>query len=200
MKNLVFDKWDMSEVKLTDVGLQRYVNLEPKLVFHSHGRLAGKVLGKGQLSIVERLINTLMRSGTGRKVGGKQIHGRFGCGKKNRAYKIVEDAFVIINQKTKSNPIQILAQAIENSAPREETTRVKFGGITRHIAVDISPQRRVDFALRNIGISVVAKSFDNPKSAEEALADELIAASKNDASSLAVAKKNEIERVAKGAR
>jgi len=39
--------------------------------------------------------------------------------------KIVEQSLEIIEQKTKKNPIQTLVTAIENSAPREETTRVK---------------------------------------------------------------------------
>ena len=93
-----------------------------------------------------------------------------------------------------------MVKAIENSAPREETTRVKYGGVVYHMAVDISPQRRIDFALRNIGRAVTMRSFDVKKSAAEALAEELILASNNDNQSHAIARKIEVERVAKSSR
>ncbi len=165
----IFNKWD-SEVEIEDPGLRKYINLETRIVLHDQGRHAKRSFGKTKLHIVERLINSLMRGGTGRKIGGKVIRGRGGCGKKEKMRKVVENAFEIIHKKTKQNPIQILVKAIENAAPREETTRVKYGGIITPIAVDTSPQRRVDFALRNIARAVAIRSFDNKKSAEEALA------------------------------
>jgi small subunit ribosomal protein S7 len=198
--SLVFGKWDISEVRLSDPGLEKYVCLEGRLVLHNMGRHSSKQFEKSNVPIIERLMNAIMRSGSGRKVGGKTIRGRGGCGKKMKAWKIVEGAFEIIYKRTKENPVQVFITALENSAPREETTRVRMGGVTRHIAVDVAPQRRIDFALRNIGISTVGKSFDRKKSAPEALADELIAASNSDNSSMAIARKNEIERIAKGAR
>jgi len=200
MSELIFDKWNASEVVVEDPGLQTYINLKPSYLLHTHGKHAGKQFAKSDISIVERLINAIMRSGSGRKIGGKMIRGREGCGKKSKAFDIVKKAFEIIEKKTKESPVQVYIRALENAAPREETTRVKFGGITRLIAVDISPQRRIDFALQNIGIASIGKSFNTSKSAEEALADEIIAAAKNETSSTAVTRKNEIERVAKGAR
>ncbi len=198
--NLVFGKYDIREVKVEDPGLARYINLEPRYNYHSHGRHSARQFGKQRVSIIERLINAIMRSGSKGKIGGHVIRGRFGCGKKAQATKIVEEAFDIIAKKTGQNPIQILVQAIENSAPREETTRVKYGGLTRHIAVDVSPQRRVDLALRNIGLATLARSYRTKKSAAEALADELIAAANNDTTSFAINRRIEIERIAKGAR
>ncbi|MCD6523155.1 MAG: 30S ribosomal protein S7 [Candidatus Diapherotrites archaeon] len=197
---LVFDKWDTSEVKVTDPGLAKYINLNEFVTFHTHGRHAARQFAKSNISIIERLINNVMRSGSGRKVGGKLIDGRLGCGKKSKAIKCVREAFEIIHKKTGKNPIQVYIKALENAAPREETTRVKMGGITRLISVDISPQRRIDFALRNICVAMLGKSYKSKKSRAEALADELIAAANNDTSSLAISKKVEIERVAKGAR
>ncbi len=198
--NLVFGKYDLREVKVDDPSLANYINLEPRYNYHSHGRHSARQFGKQSVNIVERLINSIMRSGSKGKVGGHFTRGRFGCGKKINATETVEKAFDIIYKKTKKNPIQILVLAIENAAPREETTRVRYGGLTRHLAVDVAPQRRIDLALRSIGLAVVSKSFRTKKSAAEVLADELIAAANNDPSSMAINKRIEIERIAKGAR
>jgi small subunit ribosomal protein S7 len=77
---------------------------------------------------------------------------------------------------------------------------LRFGGISVPKAVDTAPQRRLDIALRNICKGVVNTSHKNKKGVEICLAEEIIKASKNDPSSFAVAKKNDIERVAKSAR
>ena len=96
--------------------------------------------------------------------------------------------------------MQILVNAIENAAPREEVTRLKYGGIAVPKAVDVSPSRRVDEALRNIATGATDSSFKNRKSIVNCLADELMLAAKNDVNSYAVKKKEEIERIAQSAR
>ena len=121
-------------------------------------------------------------------------------GKKHLAYSIVKLAFDLIHLKTGENPIQVLVRAIENAAPREETTRIMYGGIIYHVAVDVSPQRRVDLALRNLVDGAKLASFRSQKSIEECLADELIAAASNDPKSYAIAKKEETERIALSSR
>jgi small subunit ribosomal protein S7 len=199
MDNLVFGKWN-SDVEVLDPGLRVYINLKAVASFFTQGRHAKKVFGKARVHIVERLINNLMRGGTGKKISGRVIRGRGGCGKKAKMYNVTKRAFEIVNQKTGKNPIEVLIRAIENSAPREETTRVKYGGITYPVAVDVSPQRRIDFALRNIARAFAIRSFDNKKSAADALAEELILASNSDAQSHAVARRIDIERTAKSAR
>jgi small subunit ribosomal protein S7 len=121
-------------------------------------------------------------------------------GKKTKAYKVVRNTFEIIEKRTKSNPMQVFINALQYAAPKEETTRLRFGGISVPKAVDTAPQRRLDLAIRNICKGSVNASHKNKKSMEACLADELIKASKNDVSSFAVAKKNDVERVAKSAR
>jgi small subunit ribosomal protein S7 len=197
-----FGKWGVEGVSVVDPGLQKYIRLEPlSTVLHSGGKHAKKQFGKAELTIVERLMNKLMRSGPGaRKLGGKVIRGGGACGKKHKAYNIVRKAFGIIEQKTKKNPLQVLVEAVQNSAPREETTRISYGGITYHLAVDSAPQRRLDIALKNIAGGAFAASFRSKKTIEECLADELIMASNNDMKSFAIARKEETERIAKGAR
>jgi small subunit ribosomal protein S7 len=117
-----------------------------------------------------------------------------------KSYKAVSDAFDLVAQRTKKNPVQILIESLENAAPREEVTRLQFGGISVPKAVDVSPQRRLDIALRNISKGVVTQSMKSKKAIYECIADELILAAKGDMTSYAVNKKEEIERVAQSAR
>ena len=196
-----FGKWQVDDVVIKDPGLKRYIKLQPGLVMRTGGKHAGKQFGKAEVPVVERLINKIMRSGPGvRKLGGKVIRGAGACGKKLKAYNIVRKALDTVEQKTKKNPIQVLVDAIQNSALREETTRIAYGGITYHHAVDSSPQRRLDMALKNLAAGSFAASFNSKKPMEECLADELIMASNYDMKSFAVARKEETERIAKGAR
>lgn len=196
----ILGKWETENIKIEDEGLKKYINLNPNSPLHNQGTQRGEALGKKDINIVERLVNTLMRGGTGEKISGQVIRGRGGTGKKIKMYKNVEKALDKIHEETEKNPIEILIKAIENAAPREETTRVKHGGIARHEPVDSSPKRRVDFALRKIGKSVAIDSFRSPKSVSEALKDELILASNGDSDSYAVAQKIDVERIAETSR
>ncbi|UCE28600.1 MAG: 30S ribosomal protein S7, partial [Candidatus Bathyarchaeota archaeon] len=82
----------------------------------------------------------------------------------------------------------------------EDTTRIGYGGVTYHQAVDISPQRRVDLALRLLSEGARKSTFGNPRPLEEWLAEELILAAKNDSKSSGVGKRHEMERVAMSSR
>jgi small subunit ribosomal protein S7 len=182
----VFSKHDMKSVKIEDQGLARYINLDIENIYLG-GIYSNKIFAKSKIPIVERLINNIMRT---EDYNGKKI----------KAYKVVKTAFEIIDKKTKTNPMQVLIDALQNAAPKEETTRLRFGGISVPKAVDVAPQRRLDIAIRNICQGSVNATHKSKKSIESCLADEIIKASKNDVASFAVAKKNDIERVAKSAR
>jgi len=179
-------KYDMSTIKIEDRGLAKYLNLKMENIFLG-GINAKKIFSKSKIPLIERFINNLMRT---ENYNGKKI----------KAYKVVRDTIDIIDKRTKTNPIQVLIDAIQNSAPKEETTRLRFGGINIPKAVDISPQRRLDIAIRHICKATVSATYKNKKRMETCLADELIKASKNDVTSFAVAKKNDLERIAKSAR
>lgn len=198
---LVFGKWSVKGIKVSDISLAKYLNLESKSIPHSFGKHASKRFGKSQLGIVERLVNKIMRSGQGkRKMSGKYIRGRGSCGKKLQALKIVGKAFSIVEQQTKENPIQALVKAVENSAPREDTTRVARGGVSYTQSVDIAPLKRIDESVKNLALAAFAQSFNSRTSAEEALAREIILASVNNPQSFAIKRKDEIERIAKASR
>jgi small subunit ribosomal protein S7 len=184
---LLFGKYDLTEVAVTDGGLAKYIDLTPTNIPHTGGRHANRWFGKSKLSIVERFINNVMRT-------------EDYTGKKGKAYKAVAESFEIIQRRTKNNPVQVLVEALQNAAPREEITRLQFGGISVPKAVDVSPSRRLDIALRNVSRGAVKASYKNKKSIATCLADELINASKGDMASFGVSKKEEIERVAQSAR
>lgn len=201
MEIKLFDRWSFRDVAVSDEGLKRYISLEPVYVPHSAGRLVGKQFGKSKMNIVERLINKIMRSGQGtKKVAGRFIRGGGNTGKKQTAVNAVKGAFDIIEKRTKKNPIQVLVDAISNAGPREETTTIIYGGIRYHQAVDVSSQRRVDFALKYIALGAFATAFNSKKTIEECLADEIVWASTSDTKSYAIQRKEETERIAQSSR
>jgi small subunit ribosomal protein S7 len=184
---MLFGKYGLSDVVIKDGGLAKYISLNPVMVPHSTAKHANRWFGKSKVNIVERLINNMMRT-------------EVFTGKKMKAYRVTKDAFAIIELKTKKNPVQVLVEALENAAPREEITRLQFGGISVPKAVDVAPSRRLDIALRNICRGAIKSSFKNTKSIEQCLADEIILAAKGDMNSFSVSKKEEVERVAQSAR
>lgn len=183
----LFGKWGFTGIEVKDLGLQRYLSLKPIYVPHSMGRHEHGRFRKAEVNIVERLINNLMRPG--------RI-----AGKKARALNVVRNAFEIIHLRTGQNPVEVLVRAVENTAPCEDTTRISYGGVVYHLAVDISPQRRVDLALRFLTEGARKASFGNPRPLEECLAEELILAANKDVKSHSVAKRHEMERVARASR
>jgi len=183
----LFEKWSFNEIEVANLGLKRYISLKPVYVPHTMGRHEHKRFRKAEVNIVERLTNNLMRPGSS-------------AGKKARAINVVRNAFEIIHLRTGENPIQLLVRAVENSAPCEDTTRISYGGVAYHMAVDISPLRRVDLALRFLSEGARKASFGNPRSLEECLAEELISAASKDVKSYAVKKRNEMERIAQSSR
>ena len=183
----LFQKWSFKDIAVVDIGLQRYLNLTPMVAPHSMGRHEHQRFRKAKVNIVERLINGLMRSGKN-------------SGKKAKATNIVKETFEIINLRTGKNPIEVLVKAVENASPCEDTTRVSYGGVVYHLSVDVAPQRRIDLAIRHITEGARASSANNPRSIQETLADELVLASGKDIKSVAIAKRNEIERVAQSSR
>jgi small subunit ribosomal protein S5e len=105
------------------------------------------------------------------------MHGR-NNGKKLLAVRIVQHAFEIIHLLTDKNPVQILVDAIVNSGPREDSTRIGSAGTVRRQAVDVSPLRRVNQALYLLSTGAREAAFRNVKTVAECLADELINASR----------------------
>jgi len=181
----LFGRWDVTGIAFRDPSTERYINVTP--IAHTMGRHAGKQFQKSEVSVVERLINRLMQT-------------EENTGKKQKTLKIVRNAFELVYERTEENPVQVLVRAVENAAPREETVRLKYGGISVPKAVDVAPQRRVDQSLKFIAEGAYKDSFKSPTDAEEALANQLIRAADYDVQVYAIGQKEEKERVAAAAR
>ena len=184
---MVFGKWDASEVTCEDPGLAPYINLTTIGTPHSGGRHANAWFGKSKLSVIERFINNLMRTG---KFSGKKQH----CAK---AY---EDALDKIASTSGQNPLQKFIDAIVEAAPCEEITRIKVGAVSQPKAVDSSPSRRLDVALRNIAIGAASATAKSRRTLTEGIVAELSKAADGDIASYSVGKREEIERIAASAR
>ncbi len=197
---LLFNKYSWN-VEILDPSLRNYLNLKPTVFPDSFRRTANKRFSKATINIVERLANDMMRGGTGGKVGGKIIRtkGRL-QGKKFTVMKAIMQAFEVIQKQTGKNPVEVLVRALENSAPIEDTTRVRYGGIISNVPVDVSASRRLDIAIRNIAMATVVGAFGVKKSLKDALANELVMAARADVNSYAIKRKNEIERMARSAK
>jgi len=157
----VFGKWDSTQVVVDDPGLKRYINLEPVLFPRTFGREQSKRFGKSKINIVERLINKIGVSGHRGKEH-KFSSGR-NVGKSLKAAKIVKETLDIIEKKTNKNPIQVLIDAIQIAAPREEITIIEYGGIRHPKAVDTAPQRRVDLVLRWVTQGAAQRTIKNKR-------------------------------------
>ncbi|PSS07842.1 40S ribosomal protein like [Actinidia chinensis var. chinensis] len=187
----LFNRWSFDEVQVNDMSVLDYIAVNAvkhaTYVPHTAGRYSMKRFRKAQCPIVERLTNSLM------------MHGR-NNGKKLMAVRIVKHAMEIIHLLTDLNPIQVIVDAVINSGPREDATRIGSAGVVRRQAVDISPLRRVNQAIYLITTGARESAFRNIKTIAECLADELINAAKGSSNSYAIKKKDEIERVAKANR
>ena len=195
----LFDKWETEKIIVKEKALIPYINLQPILVPKTGGREAtSQRVWTQKTHIVERLINKLMVPG---HKGKKHKLTSYHCtGKGIKTYKIVKETFEIIEKETKQNPVQVFVTALENAAPREEVTSIEYGGARYSKAVEVSPLRRIDFALRLMVQGAYAKSFNSKIKIPKALANEILAAYKTDQSSAAIQKKLELERQADSSR
>lgn len=196
----LFNRWSFENIEIRDRTLENYINLKPIIVPHSAGRHEHRRFWKSsKVSVIERFVNRLLAPG----FIGSRIRGRkssFNSGKKFKLLRSLKDAFVLIELNSGENPIQVITDAIINTAPREETTRIAMGGISYASAVDIAPQRRVDLGIKYIVQAIGARSHANERTFAENLAQELVLASRNSQESRAIKRKDEIERIAVSAR
>ncbi len=196
----LFNRWSFDNIEIKDRTLENYINLKPIIIPHSAGRHEHRRFWKSsKVSVIERFTNRLLSPGfIGSRIKGHKSS--YHSGKKSKLLRNIKNAFILIELNTDQNPIQVLIDAIVNTAPREETTKIAMGGISYASAVDIAPQRRVDLAIKYIVQAIGARSHISERMLEENIAQELILASRNSQDSRAVKRKDEIERIAVSAR
>jgi len=193
-----FNIWETEGIVVEDLGLRRYITLQPRIAPKTGAKYAGSRFHKSETFIVERLINKLMIPG---HKGKKHYRSSGHCtGKAPKVYSAVQRALTIVENRTKINPIQVLVKAIENAAPREEIISIEYGGAVYPKAVECAPQRRVDISLRAFVQGTYNSCFGSKKNIDTALAEEIINAYNISAQSIAITKKRDMERQADSSR
>jgi small subunit ribosomal protein S7 len=127
---------------------------------------------------VEKFINQIMQAG-----------------KKNTARKIVYDAFDIIKEESKLNPLEIFNKALENASPLLEVKAKRVGGATYQVPREVGGERKMALAIRWI---IAGARSKKGKPMKEKLAEELVLTSKNEG--LAIRKKDDMHRMAEANR
>ena len=112
-------------------------------------------------------------------------------GKKSVAEKIVYGAFDSIDQKTKTDPIEIFKKALEEVGPVVEVKSRRVGGATYQVPIEVRPSRRQALAMRWL---VDAARKRSEKSMPQRLAGELSDASEGKGS--AVKKREDVHKMA----
>ena len=100
------------------------------------------------------------------------------AGRKNVARKAVYTCFDIIKEKAKTeNPLEVFETALKNTAPNVEVRSRRVGGANYQVPVEVRPERRQALSMK--WIIEAARSKKGAAIADK-LADEIIAASKNE--------------------
>ena len=112
-------------------------------------------------------------------------------GKKSVARDVIYDAFDIIAEKTKQEPLDVFDEAIKNTSPMLEVKSRRIGGANYQVPKQVKGDRRLNLSLR-----WMIKAARSRKGATMAvkLAEEIISASKNEGE--AVKKKENTHKMA----
>ena len=122
---------------------------------------------------------------------GRFINSIMEDGKKAVAEKILHDAFKIIADKTKGEPLEVFNKALNNVMPAIEVRSRRVGGSNYQIPTEIRPDRRTALAIKWILNYTRARG---EKSMSLKLANELMAAAVGEGSS--VKKKEDVHKMA----
>ena len=112
-------------------------------------------------------------------------------GKKGIAEKILYDAFDIVQDKSKKDPIDIFKKALNNASPHVEVKSKRIGGATYQVPIEVPSIRQFYLASQWIIESAKKRSGS---SMSNRLAGEILSASNNEGS--AIKKKEDTHRMA----
>ena len=127
----------------------------------------------------------------GSKVITKLINRVMIDGKKGKAQTILYDAFDIIKEKTKQEPVEIFNKAIENIKPSLEVKSRRVGGANYQVPIEVNENRSQALGLRWL---VQYARLRGGRSMAENLANEIIDAANG--TGAAVKKREDIHRMA----
>jgi small subunit ribosomal protein S7 len=111
----------------------------------------------------------------------KFINGLMMQGKKSVAEKIFYASMDIIEQRVKEEPLSVFKKAMENVAPLLEVKSRRVGGATYQVPIEVRSNRRQALAIRWL---VRYSRERSERTMAERLANELLAAFKNEGSSV----------------
>ena len=97
-------------------------------------------------------------------------------GKKSVAERIVYGAFERMEQKAKSDPVQLFRAALDNVMPAVEVRSRRVGGATYQVPVEVRPERRQALAIRWL---ISAARARNENTMVDRLSGELLDAANN---------------------
>ena len=113
-------------------------------------------------------------------------------GKKNAARAIVSNCMITIKEKAKvENPMELFELALKNTTPAMEVRSRRVGGANYQVPREVRPERKNALSMKWI---VEAARSKKGKPMHEKLADEIIAASKNEGE--AVKKRENVHKMA----
>ena len=112
-------------------------------------------------------------------------------GKKSLAERIVDQAFVLVNTKTKEDPLSVFNRAIDNVKPLVEVKPRRVGGATYQVPVQVRAERGTALAMRWL-IQFAREKTGKPFF--ERLAEEILAASRREGG--AIKKREDTHRMA----
>ncbi len=122
---------------------------------------------------------------------GRFINNLMKKGEKQLANRVFYKAFDIIEEKTKSDPLEVFNKALNNVQPSIEVRSKRVGGSNYQIPTEVRPDRRIALAIKWILTYTKARS---EKTISLRLANELMAAAVGEGSS--VKKKEDVHRMA----
>ena len=127
-------------------------------------------------TLVTRFVNTMMMSG-----------------KKNLAFKIFYNAMEVVekNKADEDSALEVWKKALSNVMPQVEVRSRRIGGATFQIPMQIRPERKISMAMSWM-IKFARKR--NEKSMSDKLAQEILAAYKEEGAS--IKKKTEVHKMA----
>ena len=112
-------------------------------------------------------------------------------GKKSIAYKIFYDAMDIVDSKTEEGGLESWKKAVENVTPQVEVRSRRVGGATFQIPQEIRSSRKLSMGMKWL---IASSGKRNGRSMAEKLADEIMAAAKEEGA--AYKKKEDTHRMA----
>ena len=115
------------------------------------------------------------------EVVAKFINGMMFGGKKSISEHIFYDAMDLINEKMNKDPLEVFRKAMDNAAPLLEVKSRRVGGATYQVPVEVREKRRRTLAIRWL---VSYSRSRSERTMAEKLANELMAAAKNEGSTI----------------